>query len=241
MSEFSEHMPESLLERVRICENEYERQKDQVYLSEHLFHAHHVDSVLTDNTEDRIRLLYLEHEFLRVKKEKINGLDKNMGQIFEVAISEKFLDKIHVVELGRTENPGMNGEVDGLKGQYIQFRKWLIDNKTIKKDFDREESGRFVSVRQPLLPVARDSLAIVERVRPLIETNIEVRDKKVDILVLKSMVFSMPLPILATIYSSNGGKLEEEGTLKAIENLLDHTQNVIHPIATSYHLKTYVK
>lgn len=244
MSEFGERMPPSLFELVRLRENEIERMRDDIYLEAHLFHDHHLDESLTNSPEDQIKLLHLEHEFLREKKQKVieNGVerDQNMGDLFALAIQEKYLDKIHVVELGRTENPGENGEVDGLKIQYRQFRDWLIMQGHIKEDLSRENSGRTIRVRKPVMLEASDKLAIVERDRPLINTVIDVRGEKVAVKIGKRMVFSIPLPTIGGIYHAHDRQLNSEEALRAVENLLDHTRDCIHPIATSYHLKTYV-
>lgn len=245
--------PEDLVNRVRESENKKEEAWEELYLAENLFHRKFFDATL-ESSEDRIRLLSLEEEFLSEKR------GKNMGERFNLAISDKYLGKIHVVELGRTTNPGANGEVDGLKSQYHDFLKWLKDNGIVENELGRMETPeemekrlakypdstphlenrRNLSARAPVIPDAEDRFAIMVRNRRLIEASLEHDGRRLDIAVSKRMVFGMPLQAVAAINSMHGG-FKSDLALTHVEQLLEHAPSAITPIRTAYYLATDIR
>lgn len=258
MSEFKTHSPEtsvdSLVSKVRESENTKEEAWEERFLAENLFHDKFLDATL-HGTEDRIKLLNLEHEFLQEKR------GKNMGERFEFAISDKYLGKIHIVELGRTTNPGANGEVDGLKSQYHDFLKWLKEQGVVEEELGRlespeevnerlekspgsnpqPESRRHISARAPVHPEATNKFMIVVRNRHLIDTSLNHKGRELDVAVTKRMVFGMPPQALAVISAMHDGNLNNEQAQQHIEGLLEHAPDAITPIRTAYYLATYIK
>lgn len=258
MSEFIARAPEAILEtlvsKVRESENTKEEAWEERFLAENLFHDKFLDATL-HGTEDRIKLLNLEHEFLQEKR------GKNMGERFDLAIGDKYLGKIHIVELGRTTNPGANGEVDGLKSQYHDFLKWLKKQGVVKDELGRlespeevnerlekypesspqPESRRHISGRAPVHPEATNNFVIMVRNRRLIDTSLKHDGKTLDIAVSKRMVFGMPPKALAAIYAMHDGDLNTDQALKHIEGLLEHAPDAITPIRTAYYLATDIK
>jgi hypothetical protein len=234
MSEFGVRSPEALTDRVRETENEYEERMTESVLADTLFHTEFVDEVLLNSPEDRIRLLALEHEFLEEKR------GKNMGERFELALSDKYLGKIHVVELGKTTNPGATGEIDGLKDDYRMFLRWMIEHDVVEKELDRSESKRTIRCRQPRIAEAAGQLVICERNRPLIRTNIIHDGARVDIAINKRMIFSLPAQTAVALKGRfQGDEIRDEQTLDFIESyFLHHGSGGVRPIRTAYYLAT---
>lgn len=236
MSEFiarnPEHADEQLIARVREAENRKEDAWREKFLAENLFHDKHLDNTLID-TEDKIRLLALDHEFMEDKKQC-----ENMGQRFALAISDKYLGKIHVVELGRTTDPGKNGEIDGLKGEYLDFLDWMKLNKIVKKEMTRQEGGRQLSVRPTVVPEAAADFAIMIRNRRLIDTVTTHKGKPLSITIVKRMLFSLPKASLFPLVNIDA-ELKSEAVHQVIEDrFLKNGWGGVEPIRTSYYLGT---
>lgn len=231
MSEFIASDPEALIAAVRESENEREENWREKFLAENLFHNAHLDEVL-EETEDRILLLNLEHQFLQDKQHK------NMGERFDLALSNKYLGKIHVVELGRTTNPGTNGEVDGLKSEYNDLLRWMQQEGIVERELTRQESGRSVSVRKPVLPGASDRLVIMVRNRPLIQSKLVHKDQELDIAIAKRMVFSLPRESIKPLLNINAKLCGEEVHEIIEERFLKNGWGGVQPIRTAYYLAT---
>lgn len=235
MSEFGVRTPEKLIDLVRRSENEYEESLREAFLADKLFHDEHLMQALENPALYMDGLGRLQREFLDDKR----GL--NMGERFDLALSDKYLGKVHVVELGNTTNPGASGEIDGLKDEYRDLLGWMIHHGLVDDEMASSESGRSVGLRKPILPEAANCLTVMIRNRPLIHTSIEQADKKVDIAIAKRMVFSMPLQ---TIHALNAGteqknfNFNDSRSLQMIETMLHHGTGGITPIRTAYYLST---
>lgn len=234
MSEFIASVPEALVETVRQTENEREEGWREKFLAENLFHNNHLDDVLR-RSEDRIQLLNLEHQFLQDKQ------DKNMGERFDLALSDRYLGKIHVVELGRTTNPGANGEIDGLKTEYNDLLRWMQQNGIVERELSRQESGRNISVRKPALDEAADRLAIMVRNRPLIQTSLVHNGQQLDIAIAKRMVFSLPRESLKPLLAINPNLCGEEVQQFIEDRFLKNGWGGVRPIRTAYYLATDIR
>lgn len=241
MSEsFGIRTPEALVDAVRARENEYEESLREKFLADKLFSVNHLLDVLVDPELSTEYLDQLEKEFLQEKK----GL--NMGERFALALSDKYLGKLHVVELGSTTSPGALRSVDGLKHEYIDLRNWMEKTSTDIEfhEFSRKESQRKVSVRQPVCPEAKDKLAIMVRNRPLLIGKRERDHQPLDFAVLKRMVFSLPLETLYALNARTETKdlrFDDERSLQIIETLLEHGSGGVVPIRTSYYLATDIR
>jgi hypothetical protein len=232
MSEFAIQPSEALIETVRTSENLKEESWRERFLAENLFHTEHLEEVFSKSDDDKILLLQLENEFLNEKS------GKNMGERFALAISDKYLGKIHVVELGRTTNPGINGEIDGLKDQYRDLLRWMKTEGIVDDEMSRAESGRNISTRKPVEEEAADKLAIMVRNRPLINTTIEHEGTKLNIAIAKRMVFGLPRNALKAIFAIDED-LNSEKTQQFIEErYLKNGWGGVVPIRTAYYLAT---
>jgi hypothetical protein len=241
MSEsFGIRTPEALIDAVRAKENEYEESLREKFLADKLFNVNHLLDVMIDPNLSAEYLDELEKDFLQEKK----GL--NMGERFALALSDKYLGKLHVVELGSTTSPGAQRSIDGLKHEYTDLRNWMENTSTDIKfhEFSRQESKRKVSVRQPVCPEAKDKIAIMVRNRPLLVGRRERNHQPLDFAVLKRMVFSLPLE---TLHALNAGtetkdlRFNDERSLQIIETCLEHGSGGVEPIRTSYYLATDVR
>lgn len=235
MSEFGIQTPETLIDSVRRTENEYEDSLREAFLADKLFHDEHLMQALENPALYMDGLGRLQREFLDEKR----GL--NMGERFDLALSDKYLGKVHVVELGNTTNPGVSGEIDGLKDEYRDLLRWMMDHGLVDGEMTCAESGRNVGLRKPILPDAVGHLAIMIRNRPLIQTTIEHRDRRVGMGIAKRMVFSMPLQTLHALNAGTERKdftFEDERSLELIEKMLANGTGGIKPIRTSYYLAT---
>lgn len=235
MTEFASRPPESLIEMVRTSENTKEENWREIFLAENLFHAEHLDEVFNRSPEDRILLMQLENEFLNEKR------GKNMGERFALALDEKYLGKIHIVELGHTTDPGRNGEIDGLKDEYRDLLKWMIENGIVEHELTRQESGRRVSIRKPVTPEAASSLGIVVRNRPLIDTAIEHEGETLDVAIGKRMVFSLPQPAIKALLALSDDINCEQTQQYIEERFLRDGWGGVAPIRTSYYLATKLR
>jgi hypothetical protein len=236
MSEFGIRATEALADVVRTSENAKEDAWRERFLAENLFHNAHLDEVL-GKTEDKIQLYSLEQEFLEEKR------DKTMGERFALAISAKYRGKIHVVELGRTTNPGVNGEVDGLKDEYRDLLKWMQENGVVERELERHESGRNMSIRKPVHEEAANKLVIVVRNRPLVETEIVHEGVNLSIGITKRMVFGLPHQSMRALLAvSPELDLNSERVQQFIEgNFLKDGWGGVQPIRTAYYLATDVR
>ena len=238
MSEFGVQLPETLIESVRRTENEYEETLREVFLADKLFHDSHLMQAIAEPHLYMDELGRLQREFLENKR------GKNMGERFEMALSDRYLGKVHVVELGSTTNPAGSGAIDGLKDDYHDLLNWMIQNDIVDNELPRRRSGRTVSLRKPQCPSAAGDLAIMVRNRPLINSAIVHKGHEVGIGIAKRMVFSMPLN---TLYALNAGTetknlaFNDERSLELIETMLHHGTGGIKPIRTAYYLATEVR
>ena len=237
MTEFGVRASETLIESVRRTENEHEETLREVFLADKLFHDAHLKRAIAEPHRFIDELGRLQREFLDEKR----GM--NMGERFALALSDKYLGRVHVVELGSTTDPGVSGEIDGLKDEYRDLLRWMKDNGIVENELDRKESGRSVSLRKPLCPEAAAGIVIMIRNRPLINTLITHDGRSVGIGIAKRMVFSMPHN---TLYALNAGTVDknltfdDERSLGMIETMLQHGSGGIRPIRTAYYLATEV-
>lgn len=247
--------PEYLVEAIRESENQREEAWRENYLAEHLFHARHTDHVWNHNPESSVALLTLENEFLLEKK------GKNMGERFAMALSDKYLGKIHKVELGSTTVPSASGAVDGLKSEYHDLLDWLKRNGIVDDELSRKQSGRSISIRTPAEPAALKEAIIMVRNRPLIKTELEHDGLQVDIDITKRMVFALPMTTARLTLNRFRHKLppealrsgqviteavpklfNDEEVLHFIEStFLHHGSGGVIPIRTGYYLTTDIQ
>ncbi|GEM_PF-1906633 len=232
MSEFVVRTTEELVKAVHDSENEIEESHREDRLMRVLFHDDHHDVMSELEWLGALELEQLRRDFLEEKR------DKNMGERFEMALSPKYLGKIHVVELGMTTEPSADGGIDGLKKDYRDILKFMTDNKIVERELSRSESGRWLDFRNPVLDEAKGKLVVVGRNRPLIDTTIEHGGKVVAVHMLKRMVFSMPMTNFHLLVQRGGGKLESERALEVLETQLNHGSGGIAPIRTTYYLAT---
>jgi hypothetical protein len=234
--------PEYLSEDFIHMENEFEEEMRDRVLIEHLFHDAHLDQILNSSTVDTSTLIDLHHEFVEEKKKR------NFGARFDLALQPKFLGIIKLVELGISTNPGRNGEADGLKAHYLEHLDWMMKNvqwKEYEKDPDqfpvgelpREKSRRTITTRQPQCKTAKDSLVIVERNRPLINSLMDHSGETVHVRIGKRMLFALPKKTIDAI-EQHIGKVSDPSGMNTIENMLDHKAEIITPIRTGYYLAT---
>lgn len=240
MSEFGAPNPETLVEGIRIEQNEIEEHLEQQFLSEALFHNDYQMS-LADELASRGEYVdvlgRLQGEFLKDKK------GKNMGERFELALSEKYLGKIDVVELGSTDQPGRFNSIDGLKHEYLDLLSWMKSNGLVDDELSRQESQRFISLRNSR--VSPDHL-VVSRNRPLVKTAIASTrgDEKITLGIVKRMTFALPnrtAALLATLGGDEGTaveRLNDDRALERLEFMLDEANGGIIPIRTSYYLSS---
>ena len=231
MSEFGIRPPEYVQESVRKSENEVEEAWREDFLSRHLFHYARLDSMYPGEIGDSAVLHRLEQDFLEDKRHL------NMGERFALALSEKYLGKIHVVDLGSTSQPDNSGAIDGLRSQYNDLLQWMIQNGIVDAELSRQDSRRTISMRPPRLAEHATQIMVVVRNRPLIDTEIEHNGQKIKIMIAKRMVFGMPTQA-ARALTTRDRLLEEESTKEIIETQLQHGSGGVHPIRTAYYLAT---
>lgn len=235
--------PATLVETVRATENEVEEAWRDSKLAMFLFHDDHLnrsisahEEISDDTIETRhYRLFQLEQDFLQDKK------FKDMSERFDLALDPKYLGAIHVVELGTTTNPGLNGEVDGLKHQYNSLLKHMKNAGIPVTEMERSKSGRNLSIRRPVLPEAADKYAVMVRNRPLINTKFEYDGAQVSVGIAKRMIFSVPLPSLKPLLAIDEDINSEAVQRTVEERFLAQGWECVMPIRTSYYLATTVK
>lgn len=232
MSEFGIRVPEALYESTRLHENEREELLREEFLEATMFHPEYMMSEKFQTPGQRVSEMgRIQAEFLREKR------GKDMRERFEMALSDKYLGKLHVVELGMTSNPGASGEVDGLKSEYHTLRDYMVSLDMITEELSREKSGRTVGVRAPQDADARGKLVIMTRNRPLMYAELETNNRRLELGVAKRMVFSLPTQALHALASRPGG-LNEQGSLEILETMLSHGSGGVKPIRTGYYLIT---
>lgn len=237
MSEFGIHTPEALAEEVRASENTVEDNWREAFLADKLFHFEHLFDVFCEPKLGEDYLEKLKKDFLEEKR----GL--NVGERFALAISDKYLGKLHVVELGRSTDPSISGDVDGLKDEYRELLGWMVEKDIVKDELPRRESGRRVGWREPNLPEAQPKLKIMVRNRPLIHTSIEHNDKKLSLAIAKRMVFSLPMESFLALNPAENADMKQkvftnERSLELVELMLEHHSGGVRPIRTAYYLFT---
>lgn len=234
--------PELVSEDFIHLENEYEEEMRDRVLIEHLFHDAHLDQILNAATVDTSTLIDLHHDFVEEKKKR------NFGARFDLALQPRFLGIIKLVELGISTNPGKSGEADGLKAHYLDHLNWMMRSVQWKKfeknperfpigELPREKSKRTITTRPPQCESAKDTLVIVERNRPLINSLMDHDGETVHVRIGKRMLFALPKKTIDAI-EQHIGKVSDPSGMKAIENLLDHKAEIITPIRTGYYLAT---
>lgn len=238
MSEFEVRAPETLADRVRESENAYEESLREQFLADKLFHDAHLMEAIAEPHLYMDGLGRLQREFLDDKR------GKNMGERFELALSDKYLGKVHVVELGSTTDPSASGAIDGLKDEYNDLLRWMQQHGIVKEELSRRQSGRTVALRKPKLEEAQSELAVMIRSRTLINTTIEHDAKQVGIGIAKRMVFSVPIKTLHALNAGTEDKnftFNDERSLQIIETMLHHGTGGIKPIRTAYYLATDIR
>ena len=223
---------------MRTSENEYEESLREAFLADKLFHDEHLMQALENPGLLMDDLAHLQRDFLEEKR------GKNMGERFALALSDKYLGKVHVVELGNTTNPGASGEIDGLKDEYRDLLSWMIQHGVVDDEMSRKDSNRSVGMRKPIHPDAEGKLVIMIRNRPLIHTTIEHELNKVEIGIAKRMVFSMPIETVRALNAGTEHKnfsFNDDRTLELIETMLHHGTAGIKPIRTTYYLATELR
>lgn len=235
MSEFGIRVPGALYESMRQHENEKEELLREEFLEATMFHPDYMMSEEFKTPGQRISDMgRTQSEFLREKK------DKNMIERFQMSLSDKYLGKLHVIELGVTVDPGASGEIDGLKEEYHALRDYMLSLDMVTKEFSRDESGRTVGVRAPVDDAARGRLVIMTRNRLLMRAELEAQNRRLEIGIAKRMVFSLPTQALHALASRPGG-LNEPGSLEMLETMLSHGSGGVQPIRTGYYMVTDFK
>lgn len=231
-----------------------------VYASESIAEEERRERLLIDNvfSSEYIALNGLERtweprmieaQFLEDKKTCLkNG--GNFGDIFALGISDKYVNKIDLIELQNQNTPDGVYSPDA-KRPYKDLRCWLINNGVIERELSREESGRTIVFRRSNVSPEEGSdvqqRIIGTRERPLIRgtmKNESGTDVKFEI--SKTMVFSITaqmVNILAKRYEWANTDTEMPDNMKDhIENLLhqinDPEHTVIQKIRTGYYLRT---
>lgn len=237
MSESLARIPEELARQVWETENEYEEGLREAFLADRLFHiAYLITGIHEEISQDDLQML--KEEFLREKK----GL--NMGQVFALAISDRFRFKLHVVELGRSTHPSNTGEIDALKGEYNDFIDWISrqDPEDIyMEEISRQDSGRYVHYRPPKLEAAQNQVMVLTRNRPLMKGVMRYDNAPINIAIGKRMIFSIPIATFTALRPEDGklsGLFTEEQTLELIETMLQNGSGGVKPIRTAYYLFT---
>jgi len=213
-------------------QNAIEDELREDFLAQNLFHWGHVRGYDSIN-EMAEQLTRLKQEFLAEKR------DANMGERFAMAISQKYLGKISVVELGLVESNDPQDYVN-LKKQYNDLRNWLIMHAIISDEISREQSGRTLSYRQSRVDATR---IVVIRQRPLIEAAMPARDDtgkeygQTQFGIAKRQIFSAPRE-LAAIVRANASQSDDSvhTAMEEWERLLGETHPAIHRIRTGYYV-----
>lgn len=230
MSEFDDPAEkERLLAQVRDEQNALEDRLRENFLANNFYHDHLLagffDSEGYGGGLDELPALH--NEFMKEKR------DKNMGERFAMALSDKYLDKVHVVELGLSTNPSNRGEVDSLKHEWQDLKHWMQLNGLIEDELSRDQSGRVLELRRST--VAPDHIVMV-RTRPLVRTTID----GVSIMIWKRMVFSAPEKLCHMVANLTQDEyLKSEASLQLFEQYMEPSSPLnaqLGSIRTSYYL-----
>lgn len=227
-----------MLQAVRDEINMREEEIREGFLHDFFYHEHEMWNGDDLKEGERVEALAeLRQNFLHEKE------GKNMGEMFDLALNPAYLNRIHVVELGRTTKPGSNGEVDGLKHEYNDLKNWMIVQGIIEDELTRSASGRYFDITVP--NTTRERI-VLGRNRPLIDARLhhirladgKVGDVKIEI--AKRMVFSVPTALYLAFVNKNDPHLVTEESKVAIEHLLQKRDKSIDSIRTAYYLRTQV-
>lgn len=224
-----------LLRAVRDEANAREEQFRRDEFETFLFHRDVATNAVLNGMPSQLEAL--KRDFLKDKN------DNDMFGRLEIALSKKYLGAIHVVELGTTTEPGMDGSADGLKVEYRALRNWMKSLGIIEDEMSREESGRFFDVN---FPEATNTRVVIGRTRPLISTLMKTPDDtsvQAQVDIAKRMVFSIPTGLYLA-YARTDPKIEQDATMRSIEELLqapNGKKQLIDPIRTTYYLRTAVR
>lgn len=215
-----------LLEAVRAEQIKIEEALRESFLKEHLFHERTIG-----DEHDSKELTELIELFIAQKK------GKNMGERYALALSLEFFRRIHVVELGITDSPSVEGELDGLKHEYRDLRHFLIQTNAIEGEMDRSSSGRSFDVRRTNVTSER---IVVIRNRPLIHTTVPVEGGYAPIGIAKRMVFSIPSGLYVALAERYQFKdiNESEKAMQQLEEMMNTgtKERTIDAIRTGYYL-----
>lgn len=233
MAEFEDPAAkERVLCRVREEQNAIEDKLRENFLASNFYHNHLLGSFFNDDSPNGYgakldELPALHAEFMHEKR------DKNMGERFAMALSDKYLDKIHVVELGLSTNPSNRGEVDDLKDEWNDLRHWMQSQGLIDDELSRQASGRELDLRRS--KVAPDRIVVV-RTRPLVTANVN----DISILIWKRMVFSVPEKLCQMVANLTQDEyLNSEAALQLFEQYMEPTSPLnsqLSSIRTGYYL-----
>lgn len=239
MSEFGVRTPELLIDGIRQEQNKIEEHLEEQFLAETLFHKDYqgflsqVSQTFGEYTEQLGRM---QQEFLQDKR------GKDMLERFVLAMSDKYLGKIDVVELGSTDKPGESNRADGLKDDYLRLLDWMQTYGFAEGELSRQESQRSVSLRRSNL--APNHL-IVSRNRPLVQSTLAATDSDQEITlgIVKRMTFGLPEQTVKALHVLGGkdsvvNSLNDERALSQLEVILDNSSGGIIPIRTSYYLSS---
>lgn len=242
MSEFpSTDEVQAYRDLIRRLENKKCDQAREETLEDHLLHPGIIDTFDPNQNELEVRweIMQLRNEFLEEKK------GKNFGERFAMAISNKYLGKVSVIELGVTEHIG-SAESQDLKEQYRDIRNWLVTHSVIEDELNREQSGRFFRLSlAPVRSINRKVPAhvVVSRVRPLLEGEIINEAGQTALFKqLKLSVFSMSGGVYIGLREKYGAELTcSERFMEHVEKMMDENdENFINPIRTAYYQITHL-
>lgn len=238
MSERYQSSSERLSECLRESENMVEEHIREKALAMTLFHDTHLDEAIARSPEEVFQRIGDELRFLDEKH------TLNMGERFALALEPHYLGRIHVVELGRTTNPGATGEVDGLKNDYHNLYNWMNDHGILKEgEISRtEKHSRSLTTREPADPKAAESHIVIVRNRRLIREQLQHDTKDVRVQIGKRMVFAVPKGAALALLSraEREGLSDNEAVSLFEETFIDKGTGGVIPIRTSYFLATDV-
>lgn len=237
--------PEETLQAVRDEQNAIEGSLRESFLRKNFVHPYGN----IGNSEEESRLL---DQFMAEK------VGKDMCERFQMAVSEDYFSKIHVVELGSAKAPFTKVSIEDLKREYHALVKWLVRREYTPGEIPRNVSDRQLEVRIPSdVEIARERIVII-RTRPLIDGflpmskpstfspdwHVDYSGMMVQVGIAKRMVFSMP----TQLYQGTRRAAEELAKradldpnaimLQVVEAMLDRNDKQIDPIRTGYYLST---
>lgn len=232
-------------------------EEGEPYRGSHDF-KEHVLQLLKPHRREILRpVLFHEHGYSETEQRNIEATfltekeGKNMGEVMDMALRPPNLGVIRVVELGKTDHPGRNGEIDGLKNQYRNLLRGMKRDGWLTEDLPRLPTTRQMIIQPPMDNFP--DIHLVTRLRMLIDTrqNItnQIGDKhyedEVDIKLAKRMVFGMHKDGVnkacrETGYSFYHPDYPYEDLIQEIEKYMDSRDASIIPIRTEYFLETQI-